>query len=73
MRLIVYITRPSKQSIARSICLKKGADVVVSLDDTVLPGKVEMCVEPFPIQQGERLTYDQVLMLLFKADKVITL
>jgi hypothetical protein len=73
MSSTIYVIRPSEQSIARSVCLKESAGVVVSLDNAIPPGKVEKSVKPSLIQQGEKLTYDQVLVLLLKADKVITL
>ena len=73
MSLIVYVVRPSGQSIARSVCLREGSGVVLSLDDTLPPGKVEGTVKPSLVQRDAKLSYDQVLTLLLKADKVITL
>lgn len=73
MSSIVYVIRPSEQSIARSVCIKEGSGVVLSLDNTLPPGKVEETVEPSLVQRDEKLSYDQVLTLLLKADKVITL
>lgn len=73
MSSIVYVIRPSEQSIARSVCLKEGSGVVLSLDNALSPGKVEETVKLSPVQQGEKLSYDQVLTLLLRADKVITL
>lgn len=73
MSSIVYVIRPSGQSIARSVCIKQGSGMVLSLDNTLPPGKVEGTVEPSLVQRNEKLSYDQVLTLLLKADKVITL
>lgn len=60
MNSLVYVLRDSKQSIARSVCMKEGSGVVLSL----VPGKADGSVKP---------SYTQVLELLLKADKVITL
>lgn len=73
MSSIVYVIRPSEQSIARSVCLKEGSGVVLSLDNALPPGKVEETVKLSPVQRDEKLSYDQVLTLLLRADKVITL
>jgi len=72
MSLIVYISRPSSQMIARSVCLKDDSGLVLSLDNTV-PGRVESTTNVLPLQVEENLSYDQVLMVLLKANKVITL
>lgn len=73
MSMIVYVVRPPGQSIAHSVCLREDAGVVLSLDKTLPPGKVEKTVKPSLVQRDEKLSYDQVLTLLLKADKVITL
>jgi len=73
MSLIVYISRPSSQMIARSVCLKDDSGLVLSLDNTVPPGRVERTTNVLPLQVEENLSYDQVLMVLLKANKVITL
>ncbi len=70
---IVYVYHPSSQTIARSVCLQEGSGLVLSLDDTLPPGKVERTAEPSLLQLEEKLSYDQVLSLLLEADKVITL
>lgn len=73
MSSIVYVVRPSEQSIARSVCLKEGSGIVLSLDRVLPPGKIEKTVKLSSVQREEKLSYDQVLTLLLKADKVITL
>jgi hypothetical protein len=57
----------------RSVCLKEDPGLVLSLDNTLPPGKVESTANMSSLQLGENLSYDQVLMVLLKADKVITL
>ncbi|MDH5346616.1 MAG: hypothetical protein OEY60_03785 [Nitrospira sp.] len=47
--------------------------MVLSLDDTLPPGKVERTTNVPSPQLEEKLSYDQVLMVLLNADKVITL
>ncbi len=69
----IYVTRPSTQLTTHSLFLKEGADIVLSLDNTVPPGKVLRSVAPSFIRQDEGLTYNQILMLFLKADKVIVL
>lgn len=65
MGSIVYLVRPSEESIARSLCLKEGTGVVVALD-TVPPEA--------PVHSNvERLSYDQMMEVLLKAEKVIAL
>lgn len=59
--------------IARSICLKEDSGLVLSLDNTLPPGRIESATSVSPLQLEEKLSYDQVLMVLLKADKVITL
>lgn len=70
---IVYLIRPSEQSIARSVCLKDASGVALSLGDTHPPGKVHDLREQSSYQRDETLSYDQVLSLLLTADKIITL
>lgn len=65
MGSIVYLIRPSEESIARSLCLKEGTGVVVALD-TMLPEA--------PVHSNmERLSYEQMVEVLLKAEKVIAL
>lgn len=59
--------------IARSVCLKEDSGLVLSLDHTLPPGKVESTTNTLPLQVEENLSYEQVLMVLLKANKVITL
>ncbi len=73
MCLIVYVYHPSSKTTARSVCLQKGSGLVLSLDNTLPPGKVERTAEPSLLKLEEKLSYDQVLSLLLEADKVITL
>lgn len=73
MSSVVYVIRPSEQSIARSVCIKEGSGIVLSLDNTLPPGKVEGTVDSSLVLRDEKLSYDQVLALVLKADKVITL
>jgi hypothetical protein len=73
MSSIVYVVHPRERSIARSICLEQGSGLVVSLDKTLLPGKVERIIEPSLVRRDEGLSYGQVLELLLKAEKVIAL
>jgi hypothetical protein len=73
MSSIVYVVHPLEQSIARSMCLEEGSGLVVSLNTTLPPGKIERAVEPSRFQQDENLSYGQVLQLLLKAEKVIAL
>lgn len=70
---IVYLIRPSEQSIARSVCLKDASGMALSLADTHPPGKVHDLGEQSSYQRDEPLSYDQVLSLLLTADKIITL
>lgn len=70
---MIYVYHPSSQTIARSVCLQKGSGLVLSLDDTLPPGKVESIAEPSLLKLEEKLSYDQVLTLLLEANKVITL
>jgi len=73
MSSIVYVVHPMERSIAHSMCLKAGSGLVVSLDKTLPPGKVERSLEPSRFRQNENLSYGQVLELLLEADKVIAL
>ena len=70
---ILYVLRPSEPSIARSLCLKEALGMVLSLDNTRLPGKVHGLRKQSSSPKDETLSYDQVLSLLLKADKVIAL
>jgi len=73
MGSIIYVIHPVEHSIARSICLEGGSELVVSLDKTFPPGKVVRTVKSSRIQQGENLSYAQVLELLLQAEKVVAL
>ena len=73
MSSIVYVVHPMERSIAYSMCLEEGSGLVVLLDKTLPPGKVERTTEPSLFRRDENLSYGQVLELLLKAEKVITL
>jgi len=73
MSSIVYVVHPLKRSIARSICLEEATGLVLSLDKTFPPGKIEQISESSPLRRDEGLSYGQVLEVLIKAEKVIAL
>jgi len=73
MSSIIYVVHPIERSIAYEMCLKEGSGLVVSLDKNLPPGKVERVIEPSLFRRDDKLSYGQVLELLLKADKVITL
>ena len=73
MGFIIYLIRPSEHSIARSLCVRDGSEVVVTLNDSVPPGKVEQTVKTASVQKDDTLSYNQVLALILEAEKVIAL
>ncbi len=73
MAPILYVIRPSEPSIARSVCLKQRSGVVLSLDSTPHPGRIESTTAEVSLDREEKLSYEQVLALLLKAEKVIAL
>lgn len=73
MALIIYVIRSSEPSLARSICLKRRSEVVLSLGNTLPPGRIEHTTAEVSLDREETLSYEQALTLLLGADKVIAL
>jgi len=46
---------------------------MISLEDSLLPGKVISTTKEFPLEDGEQLSYEQVLAVLVKREQIMTL
>ncbi len=69
----VYIVRSPLHTLSQILLPEKSSAIVLSLEDPLLPGKVLSVTNTTQFTEGERLSYEQILELLHKGTKVITL
>ena len=73
MSSVIYLLRTSLRTISTSLYQDLGSVLVISMEDTSLPAKVVKTTPQYTLTEGEQLSYEQLLGLLVKADKVVTL
>ena len=69
----VYIVRSPLHTLSQALLPENSSAIVLSLEDPLLPGKVLRVTNTTQFTEGERLSYEQILELLLKGTKVITL
>jgi hypothetical protein len=73
MSSVVYVVRSSLHTISQSLCPEQGSVLMISLKDSLLPGTVISTNKEFPLEDGEQLSYEQLMAVLVKSEKVVTL
>ncbi|MDK2744460.1 MAG: hypothetical protein H8K03_11820 [Nitrospira sp.] len=73
MSSVVYVVRSSLHTISQSLCPEQGSVLMISLKDSLLPGTVISTSKEFPLEDGEQLSYEQLMAVLVKSEKVVTL
>jgi hypothetical protein len=69
----VYIVRSPLHALSQALLPENSSAMILSLEDPLLPGKVLRMTNTTQFTEGERLSYKQILELLLKGTKVITL
>ncbi len=69
----VYIVRSPLHTLSQALLPENSSAMILSLEDPLLPGKVLSMTNTTQFTEGERLSYEQILELLLKGTKVITL
>ena len=69
----VYIVRSPLHTLSQALLPENSSAMILSLEDPLLPGKVLRMTNTTQFTEGERLSYKQILELLLKGTKVITL
>jgi hypothetical protein len=70
---VVYVVRSPLHTLSQSLLSENTSDVILSLEDPLLPGKVLRATNNTQLTEGEKLSYEQVLKILLTSTKVITL
>jgi hypothetical protein len=76
MPSIVYVIRSPLHSLSHALLSEEGSEgsvVMLSLEDSGLPGKVLRATNTSRLTEGERLSYEQVLAIVLESKKVVTL
>ncbi|UVT15996.1 MAG: hypothetical protein H8K04_19765 [Nitrospira sp.] len=73
MSSVVYVVRSPLHTISQSLCPEQGSVLMISLKDSLLPGTVVSTTKEFPLEDGEQLSYEQLMAVLVKSEKVVTL
>ncbi len=69
----VYIVRSPLHTLSQALLPENSSAIVLSLEDPFLPGKVLHVTTATQFTQGERLSYEQILVILLGSAKVIAL
>ena len=72
MPSLVYVVRSPLQRLSHALLPRDGSAVVLSLENPLLPGKVLRATSTTRLEEGERLSYEQVLAIVLES-KVVTL
>ncbi len=69
----VYIVRSPLHTLSQALLPENSSAMVLSLEDSLLPGKVLRVTNITQFTEGERLSYEQILTILLGSTKVIVL
>jgi hypothetical protein len=73
MPSVVYVIRSPLHSLSPAVFPGGSCEVVLSLEDPLLPVKVVRATNTTGLTEGERLSYDQMLAIVVESKKVVTL
>lgn len=73
MSSVVYVVRSPLHALSPALFSGNGCEVVLSLEDPLLPGKVLQGTDELELKVGEKLSYDQLVAILLDTRKVVTL
>ncbi len=70
---VVYVVRSPLHALSQALLSENTSDVILSLEDPLLPGRVLRAANNAQLTEGDRLPYEQVLKILLASKRVITL
>jgi hypothetical protein len=73
MSSVVYVVRSPLNTLSPALFSGNGSEVVLSLEDPLLPGAVLRGTNELGLKVGERLSYDQLVAILLDTRNVVTL
>jgi hypothetical protein len=73
MSSVVYVVRSPLHTLSPALFSGNGSEVVLSLEDPLLPGEVLRSTNELGLKAGERLSYDQLVAILLVTRNVVTL
>ena len=73
MSSVVYVVRSPLHTLSTALFSGNGSEVVLSLEDPLLPGEVLRSTNELGLKAGERLSYDQLVAILLVTRNVVTL
>ena len=73
MSSVVYVVRSPLHTISQSLCPEQGSVLMISVEGSPLPGKVLSTTKKFSLKEGERLSHEQLVSVLVKSEKIMTL
>ena len=69
----VYIVRSPLHTLSQALLSENSSDMIISLENPLLPGKMLSVTNTTQLAEGERLSYEQIRELLLRSTKVIAL
>ncbi len=73
MLSVVYVVRSPLHTLSPALFSGDSSELVLSLEDPLLPGEVLRSTNELGLKAGERLSYDGLLAILLDTRKVLTL
>ena len=73
MLAVVYVVRSPLHTLSQALFSMDDSAVVLSLENSLLPGKVLRATNGTGLTEGEQLSYEQVLAIVLESNKVMTL
>jgi hypothetical protein len=73
MSSIVYLVRSSSHGVSTALCSNQSSALVISIEDASIPGKVIKTVSGCSFQEGQQLSYGDLLGVLVGTHTVVTL
>lgn len=73
MPTVLYLVRSPLHTLSHALLSVDDSAVVLSLEDHFLPVQVLRATSPFGVKEGDHLSYKQLLAMVLKSEKVLTL
>ncbi len=70
---VVYVVRSPLHTLSQALLSENSSDMIISLENPLLPGKMLSVTNNTQLAEGENLSYEHILEILLGSEKVIAL
>lgn len=73
MTSVLYLLRSPSQVVSPALYQNRGDALVISVEDMTQPARIVKAPQEYGMKTGESVSYEQLIALFVKSEKVVTL